>query len=61
MLEEIYYKTVIPATTYCISVWGSCPEPTFKRVETQHIRAAKVIYRLNKSIKDEDVLAAVNW
>ena len=61
MLEEIYYKTVIPAATYCISVWGSCLEPTFKRVEKQHIRAANVIYRLNKSIKDEDVLAAVNW
>ena len=61
MLEEIYYKTVIPATTYCISVWGSCPEATSKRVEKQHIRAAKVIYRLNKSIKDENVLAAVNW
>ena len=61
MLEEIYFKTVIPATTYCISVWGSCPEATFKRVEKQHIRVAKVIYRLNKAIKDENVLAAVNW
>ena len=60
MLEEIYYNTMIPATTYCTSVWGSCPEATFKRVEKQHIRAAKVIYRLTKSIKDENVLAAIN-
>ena len=61
MLEEIYHKTVIPATTYCISVWECCPEATFKRLEKQHIMAARVIYRLNKAIKDENLLAAVSW
>ena len=61
MLEEICYKTVIPAITYCFAIWGSCSEATFKRVEKQHIRVAKIIYILNTSIKDENVLKAANW
>ena len=30
-------------------------------IEKQHKRTAKVIYRLNTSIKDENVLKVVNW
>ena len=37
------------------------PEVKLERAEKQHIKAAKVIHNLNKSIKDENVQEAFNW
>eukprot|EP00112_Aurelia_sp_Birch-Aquarium-sp1_P011966 Seg2511.8 transcript_id=Seg2511.8/GoldUCD/mRNA.D3Y31 product="hypothetical protein" protein_id=Seg2511.8/GoldUCD/D3Y31 len=61
VLEDIYYKTIIPAATYCISVWGNCSEATLTKIEKQHIRAAKIVHRLLRHVKNEDALAAVKW
>ena len=58
VLEDIYYKTIIPTATYCISVWGNCPKTTLSKIEKQHIRAAKIIYRLTRHVENEHVLAA---
>ena len=33
VLEDIFYKTIIPAATYCISVWGNCSKITLSKKE----------------------------
>ena len=52
LLEEIYFKTIIPRVTFSISVWGSCSPATF---------AAKLIHTLPKHIMDCDILQYVHW
>ena len=32
VLEELYYKTVIPGVTYCIAVWGNCSTSLFQDI-----------------------------
>ena len=44
LLEEIYYKTVIPQISYCMLVWGNCSDALFTQLENQHFRAARIIY-----------------
>ena len=46
VLEELYYKTVIPAVAYCIAVWGNCLTSLFQNIKEIHVRAARVIYDL---------------
>ena len=29
VLEEIYFKGIVPGITYCIAIWGSCSPSTF--------------------------------
>ena len=60
-LEQIYYKTIIPQVTYCISVWGNCSPAIFDNIEKQHIRAARIIKRIQKTVKDHEVLKLANW
>ena len=36
ILEDLYFKTIIPATTYCISIWGTCREQLFNQLENTH-------------------------
>ena len=33
LLEEVYFKTIIPHVTFSISVWGSCSPATFAEIE----------------------------
>ena len=60
LLEEIYFKTIIPHVTFSISVWGSC-SATFAQIEGLHLKAAKLIHRLPKHIMDCDILQYVHW
>ena len=60
-LEEIYYKTIIPQDTYCISRWGNCSPAIFDNIEKQYIRAARIIKRIPKTVKDHEVLKLANW
>ena len=44
VLEEIYFKGIVPSITYCIAIWGSCSPSTFKVLEHLHLKAAKLIH-----------------
>ena len=59
--EQIYYNTVIPCITYCISVWGNCSPALFDKVEIIHARAASVINKLPSELSNKQSLAMANW
>ncbi|XP_067052004.1 uncharacterized protein [Acropora muricata] len=59
ILENFYYKIVIPSVLYGIVIWGSGPK--FKDLEMIHIRAARLIHKLSTSFKDSDILSKVSW
>ena len=49
LLENIYFKTIIPHVTFSISVSGSCSPTTFAEIDRLHLRAAIIIHRLPKN------------
>ena len=61
VLEEIYFKGIVPSITYCIAIWGSCSPSTFKVLEHLHLKAAKLIHKLSSETPDSDVLDLVKW
>ena len=61
LLEEIYFKTVVPQINYRISVWGSCSIPLFNELEKQHLRAARVVHKMPENTKEHDILKLANW
>lgn len=61
VLEEIYFKGVVPSITYCIAIWGSCAPATFEVLEHLHLKAAKLIHKLPSETPDSDVLDRVKW
>ena len=61
-LEEMYFKTCNSSTcNFSISVWGSCSPATFAEIEGSHLKAARVIYRLPRHVKDSGGLQRVYW
>ena len=40
-------------------IWG--PGTKLKKLEMIHIRAARLMYKLPKCMKDDDILARVGW
>lgn len=60
-LEEIYFKTVLPGITYCISVWGGCTTPLFNKLEEIHAKAARYIHRIPSATDNFKVLKQANW
>ena len=61
VLEEIYYKGIVPSITYCIAVWGSCSLSLFNDLEHLHIKAAKLIHKLPSGTPDCDALKRARW
>ena len=61
VLEEIYYKGIVPSITYCIAVWGSCSLSLFNDLEHLHIKAAKLIHKLPSGTPDCDALKRAKW
>ena len=61
VLEEIYFKGIVPSITYCIAIWGSCSPSTFKVLEHLHLKAARLIHKLPSETPDSDVLELVKW
>ena len=59
--EQIYYKTVITAITYCIAVWGTASDSHMDEPDTLHAKAAKIIYNIKENCSDEEVLQKANW
>ena len=56
VLEEIYFKTVIPTTTYAMTVWGTCASSKLQKVENQHIRAARLIKNIPRTVDSNKVV-----
>ena len=56
MLEDIYYKTIIPSVTYCIAVSGTSSNTGFKRLEHIHARAARTMKHLEKSPREDKIV-----
>ena len=61
LLEEIYFKTIIPQITYCIGVWGSCSGSMFAEIERLHVKAGRIIHKIPRNVSDFDVLDLIKW
>ena len=61
VLEEIYFKTVIPAVTYGMLIWATCPENRINCLEELHARAARIIHRIPRGTNTQDSLNKANW
>ncbi len=59
--EEIYFKNIIAAVTYGLTVWGTCTPSQMKDIEKIHLRAARIIYTIPKTTPENEVLLAANW
>ena len=54
VLEEIYFKSIIPAVIYGIDVWGNCSSAMLNSLNPIHDRVARLIH-------DQDDLQSLNW
>ena len=61
LLEEMYFKTIIPQITYCIGVWGSCSGSMFAEIERLHVKAGRIIHKIPRNVSDFDVLDSIKW
>ena len=61
VLSTVYSNAILPAVFYGISVWGSNSCSKTNDLESCHIRAARIINRVPKTVKNEDVLTTVKW
>ena len=62
LLQDVYFKTIIPHVTFSISAWGSCSPDTSVEIEGLYLRAAKIIHSLPKNIINCDLLQPrVHW
>ena len=55
LLEDTYFKTIIPLVTFSISVWGRFFPATFVESKGLHLKAGKIIEWLSKNIMDYDI------
>ena len=60
-LLSIYNQGILPSVLYAIVIWGNCSPSLMLTIEKVHIRAARFVFRLKKSIPDNEVLQTVNW
>ena len=42
-------------------VWGNCSDALFTQLENQHIRAARIMYKVPEKVCNHDVLRTVKW
>ena len=42
-------------------VWGNCSDALFIQLENQHIRAARIIYKVPEKVCNHNVLRTVIW
>ena len=60
-LCSIYFQGILPSILYGILIWGNCSPSSMANIERIHIRAARFIHRMKKSIPDSAVLDLVKW
>ena len=54
--HDLYFKVILPSVTYGIAVWVCT---LFTELEKTHVRAAKIIHKLNWVTPSEEVLQRV--
>ena len=59
--EEIYFKTIIAAVTYAVTVWGTCPPALFNDLEKIHVRAAKIIHQIPSHSDKVETMNVARW
>ena len=47
ILEDLYFEKIVPATTFCISIWGACEGHLFSQLEIIQKRAERMIHEIN--------------
>ena len=61
-LLNLYFKVIIPAVTYGISVWGGTNrQDELDSLERLHCRAARVIFNFAKDLPSVEVLTRAKW
>ena len=61
-LLNLYFKAIIPAVTYGISVWGGTNrQDELDSLERLHCRAARVIFNFAKDLPSMEVLTRAKW
>ena len=60
-LSTIYFQGILPSVLYGIIIWGNCSASLMNSIEKIHIRAARFINRLKKSIPYSAVISTVKW
>lgn len=61
-LLNLYFKVIIPAVAYGLSVWGGTnQEDDLDTVERLHCRAARVIFNFPKDLPSSEVLTRAKW
>ena len=61
VLEEIHFKGLLPSAIYGISVWGSCNISSIAELENVHIRAAKLIHKIQGLRRDQKSGGGANF
>ena len=60
-IKEIYFKGILPSVLYCLAIWSGCLSSEMEKINNTHIKAARFIQRIKKSVPDHDVLQKANW
>lgn len=60
-LSSIYFQGILPSVLYGIVVWGNCSPALMNNIEKIHIRAARFIHRLKRTVPDTSVISLVKW
>ena len=53
VLEEIYFKSIIPSVTYGISIWGNCSPSALNSLHHIHAREARIVINLNSTTAED--------
>lgn len=61
VLDEIYFKTIIPSVTYTISMWRNCSQSLLHSLDHIHARACRIINHLPSKLDDSICLSKCNW
>ena len=60
-LSNIYFKGILPSVLYCIGIWGNCEPSLLKDIENIHIKAARFICKIKKTVPDTEVIKLCKW
>ena len=61
VMEEIYFKTIIPSVVYGMLVWGTCLESKLSPLEKLHARAAKIVCKLGRETSSYQAIITTGW
>eukprot|EP00794_Sanderia_malayensis_P014433 gene14433-15937_t len=61
VLGTIYFRGILPSTTYGIGVWGSCSPQLLEDLERVHRRAGRIIHKIPKRVPQDQILEQAKW